>query len=367
MISTSNLIYFENNRSTVIDWKIAEEMSLFVSKSVFERKNHNQTVINSAISQIATLINCSSNELAFTNGTSNSIALGIELLYAARKPETNHIITSHTEHPAVLNACKKLEENGAILSFVGVDQLGLLDMDELAELIKPQTALVCLMAANNETGVISPIEKIVALCKKKEVLFFCDASQFVGKEYCDIQELGIDCMAFGSHKMYGPKGIGALYLNESIAIKNVSLKHQFTELQLSGNLLSTELIVGFGKACEIAKRDYWEISAQVSKLRNYFEHQLLDIEGLRINGSTRYRIYNTSNLFFPEALKILNLKTRYEFLSNQDRISKTLLAMGLSEQESRNSFRFSFGKYNTLEEVKKITSEILQLHNISIK
>jgi cysteine desulfurase len=363
MNSTSNLIYFDNNRTTVIDPEVEAEMQLYLSKNTSGSKQIPDTSIDSAISYIAALINGSVNELVFTNGTSHSIALGIELLYTARKEKTNHIITSHSEHPAVLNACKKLEQQGAILSFVGVDQEGVIANDQLVELIKPETALICLMAANNETGVLSPIEKIAQLCKEKELLFFCDASQFVGKEHCDSKELSIDCMAFGSHKMYGPKGVGALYINEDCLTKNPTLKNKFTELQLSTNLLPTELIIGFGKACEVAKRDYWEISAHISKLRNYFEHQLLDVEGLRINGSTRYRIYNTSNLFFPEAAKILTLKNKYDFLSNHNRISKTLLAMGLSEEDCHNSFRFSFGKYNTLEEVKTFTSEILNLHN----
>jgi cysteine desulfurase len=223
--------------------------------------------------------------------------------------------------------------------------------------------MVCLMAANNETGVISPIEKIAEVCHEKNILFFSDTSQFVGKEHCDVNELGIDCMAFGSHKMYGPRGIGALFLSDRILKSNGSLSAGFDQLKANYGRDKEHAVVaaGFGKAAETAKRDYWDISSRVSKLRSYFEHQLLDLEGLRINGSTRHRLYNTSNLTFTNATKLNPLLSEFDFTSNHDRLSHVLQAMGLSEEDNRNSFRFSFGKYNTAAEVKQLVKAISEL------
>jgi cysteine desulfurase len=225
------------------------------------------------------------------------------------------------------------------------------------------------MAANNETGVIQPIEKIAEICNDKDVLFFCDATQFVGKERCDVAELGIHCMAFSAHKMYGPKGIGALYIRR----KNprVNLIEQINggghQNGKRSGTLNVPLIAGFGKAAELFEQNFWDIGSHVSKLKNYFEHQLLDIENLRINGSTKHRLYNTSNLTFPQTKKITSLLNKFAFSSGSacasanPEPSHVLTAMGLSEEEIKNSFRFSFGKNNTLDEVKLLVEEIKKL------
>jgi cysteine desulfurase len=210
------------------------------------------------------------------------------------------------------------------------------------------------MAANNETGVIQPIEKIAEICKEKNILFFSDASQYAGKLRCDVKDLGMHALAFGAHKMYGPQGIGLLYADEKHAELLDFIRQNYRPE------LTAAQIAGFGKAAEIASQNYWEDSAHISKLKNYFEHQLLDIEGFRINGSTRYRLYNTSNVTFPSTKNVAELLNRYDFAENIKKPSHVLKNMGLSDEEIKNSFRFSFGKYNTLEEVKLLVEELLK-------
>jgi cysteine desulfurase len=222
------------------------------------------------------------------------------------------------------------------------------------------------MAANNETGVIQPLEKIAEICNEHKIIFFSDATQFVGKERCDVQELGVHCMAFSAHKMYGPKGIGALYIRRKNPRVNVMEQihgggHQNNK---RSGTLNVPLIAGFGKAAKIAGNHYWDNSTHISKLKNYFEHHLLDIEGLRINGSTRHRLFNTSNLTFPPEKHVSSLLSKFAFSSgsacssDKPEPSHVLGAMGLTNEEIKNSFRFSFGKFNSLEEIKLIVEEI---------
>ncbi len=376
MVMINNLIYFDNNATTKVDKEVIETIIPFFDQNYGNAasKLHAfgwvaQASVETATKQIAHLINCEESELIFTSGATESINLALKGIFEAYKSKGNHIITCKTEHKAVLDTCLYLEGQGAEITYLDVDKEGLIDPEELKDAIKPTTILVSIMAANNETGVIQPIEKIAEICNDKDVLFFCDATQFVGKERCDVAELGIHCMAFSAHKMYGPKGIGALYVRR----KNprVNLIEQINggghQNGKRSGTLNVPLIAGFGKAAELFEQNFWDIGSHVSKLKNYFEHQLLDIEGLRINGSTKHRLYNTSNLTFPQTKKITSLLNKFAFssgsacASSNPEPSHVLTAMGLSEEEIKNSFRFSFGKNNTLDEVKLLVEEIKKL------
>ncbi len=376
MVMINNLIYFDNNATTKVDKEVIETIIPFFDQNYGNAasKLHAfgwvaQASVETATKQIAHLINCEESELIFTSGATESINLALKGIFEAYKSKGNHIITCKTEHKAVLDTCLYLEGQGAEITYLDVDKEGLIDPEELKDAIKPTTILVSIMAANNETGVIQPIEKIAEICNDKDVLFFCDATQFVGKERCDVAELGIHCMAFSAHKMYGPKGIGALYVRR----KNprVNLIEQINggghQNGKRSGTLNVPLIAGFGKAAELFEQNFWDIGSHVSKLKNYFEHQLLDIEGLRINGSTKHRLYNTSNLTFPQTKKITSLLNKFAFSSGSacasanPEPSHVLTAMGLSEEEIKNSFRFSFGKNNTLDEVKLLVEEIKKL------
>ena len=376
MVMINNLIYFDNNATTKVDKEVIETIIPFFDQNYGNAasKLHAfgwvaQASVETATKQIAHLINCEESEIIFTSGATESINLALKGIFEAYKSKGNHIITCKTEHKAVLDTCLYLEGQGAEITYLDVDKEGLIDPEELKDAIKPTTILVSIMAANNETGVIQPIEKIAEICNDKDVLFFCDATQFVGKERCDVAELGIHCMAFSAHKMYGPKGIGALYVRR----KNprVNLIEQINggghQNGKRSGTLNVPLIAGFGKAAELFEQNFWDIGSHVSKIKNYFEHQLLDIEGLRINGTTKHRLYNTSNLTFPQTKKITSLLNKFAFSSGSacasanPEPSHVLTAMGLSEEEIKNSFRFSFGKNNTLDEVKLLVEEIKKL------
>jgi cysteine desulfurase len=376
MVMINNLIYFDNNATTKVEKEVIETIIPFFDQNYGNAasKLHAfgwvaQASVETATKQIAHLINCEESEIIFTSGATESINLALKGIFEAYKSKGNHIITCKTEHKAVLDTCLYLEGQGAEITYLDVDKEGLIDPEELKDAIKPTTILVSIMAANNITGVIQPIEKIAEICNDKDVLFFCDATQFVGKERCDVAELGIHCMAFSAHKMYGPKGIGALYVRR----KNprVNLIEQINggghQNGKRSGTLNVPLIAGFGKAAELFEQNFWDIGSHVSKLKNYFEHQLLDIEGLRINGTTKHRLYNTSNLTFPQTKKITSLLNKFAFssgsacASSNPEPSHVLTAMGLSEEEIKNSFRFSFGKNNTLDEVKLLVEEIKKL------
>lgn len=372
----NNLIYFDNNATTKVDKEVIETILPFFDQNYGNAASklhaHGwtaQAAVEKATAQIASLINCEPAELIFTSGATESVNLALKGIYEAYATKGNHIITCKTEHKAVLDTCLYLETKGAKITYLNVDKEGLIDVDELKANIQPSTILVSIMAANNETGVIQPLEKIAEICNQKNILFFSDATQFVGKERCDVTELGVHCMAFSAHKMYGPKGVGALYIRRKDPRVNLIEQingggHQ--NAKRSGTL-NVPLIAGFGKASEIFKQDFWEMGTHISKLKNYFEHQLLDIEGLRINGSTRHRVYNTSNLTFPKDKKITGLLNKFAFSSGSacasanPEPSHVLKAMGMNDDEIKNSFRFSFGKNNTLDEVKLLVEEIMKL------
>ena len=346
----SNLIYFNNNRTTQLDKAVEESMIPYLNDSV----SINKEVLEKSTLQLAELLNAQPSELLFTKGTTESVNLAFKGSYEFFKHKGNHIITQVTEHFATLDCLKELEMLGAEITYLGVDREGLIDPEELRSAIKPTTILVSVMAANNETGVVQPIEKISELCNEHGILFFSDASQFAGKLRCDVKDLGFGALAFGAHKMYGPEGIGLLYIDDNHKnLMNFICKNY-------SNKLTSAQIAGFGKAAEISQQNYWETSAHISKLKNHFEHQILDIENLRINGSTRYRLYNTSNITFPNSEKIIALRNKFEFADNLKKPSYVLADMGLGSEEIRKSFRFSFGKYNTLEEVKLLVEEIMK-------
>lgn len=325
-----------------------------------------EAAVEKAREQTAALIGCESSEIVFTSGATEAMNLALKGIAEAYVSKGQHIITVATEHAAVLDTCAWLERKGLDISYLSVDREGLIDMDELKSLIRPSTILICVMAVNNETGVMQPLEEIGQLCKEKDILFLSDATQQVGKIQTQVNDLQVDVMAFSAHKFYGPKGIGALYVrrkNPRVSVLPQIHGGGHQNNKRSGTL-NVPLIVGLGAACQSAQTEMWDNSVHVSKLKNYFEHQLLDIEGLRINGSTRHRLFNTSNIQFPKSFNIASLNNRFAFssgsacASHKTEPSHVLKAMGLHEAEAKQSYRFSFGKHNTLEEVKQFLADL---------
>ncbi len=368
------MIYFDNNATTKVDDRILEVMLPYFSQNYgnASSKLHEfgwtaDVAGEKAREQVANLIGAEPNEIIFTSGATEGVNTALKGIFKAYKTKGNHIITVSTEHKAVIDTCEYLKEEGAEITYLNVDREGLIDLDELKAAIKPTTILISVMAANNETGVIQPLEEISAIAKENKIIFFSDATQLAGKTQMDVNDLGIDCMCLSAHKFFGPKGIGALYIRrKNPRVNVVSLLHGGAQENYHrAGTLNVPLIVGLGKACEIAQAEMWDNNTEVSKLRAYFEHQILDIDGLRINGSTKFRLYNTSNITFPATLDIKPLLKQFAFSSGSACSSGTtepshvLKTMGLADIEIKNSYRFSFGKYNTLDEIKLLTKCLL--------
>ncbi len=375
------MIYLDYNSTTPVDERVLAEMLPFFTEHFGNASSNThalgwyaQGAVDKARKQVADFIGAESSEIIFTSGATEAINMALKGVFEAYQSKGNHIITCKTEHKAVLDTCAYLEEKGAIVTYLNVDREGRIDLDELKESFTGKTILVAIMAANNETGVLQDLEKIAEITHQHEAIFFSDTTQMAGKLPIDVNEMGLDLCCISAHKLYGPKGVGALYVRrKNPRVNLIPLLHGggHENHKRSGTLNVTG-IVGLGKACEIAKSDFWDDNMNISKTRGYLEHQLLEIYNLRINGSTRYRLYNTSNLYFP---KLKDGSTVFSHIKNQYAVSlgsactsanaepsHVLMEMGLEKEESENCIRFSFGKKSQKEEVEKLAELILSLY-----
>lgn len=375
-------VYLDYNSTTPVDKRVLEAMLPYFTEKFGNASSRThafgwiaEDAVNNARKQVADLINCIEQELVFTSGATESINLAIKGVWENYKTKGNHIVTVATEHKAVLDTCEALEKKGAKVTYLPVNRDGLIDPDDLRKALTPQTILVCVMYANNETGVIQPIQRIAEIVHANSSIFMVDATQAVGKINIDVQEEHMDLMCLSAHKFYGPKGVGALYVRRKDP--RVSLFPMMDggghERGLRSGTLNVTGIVGLGKACEIAKQEMWDDAAKISRLRTKLEQHLCDIEDVHINGSTKNRLFNTTNIAF--------LKIRSETLINKipnisvsmgsactsaiAQPSHVLKAMGLTDSESYSSIRFSLGKYTTMEEIdmviERVTEAIKQL------
>ena len=328
--------------------------------------------VENAREQIAKTINCETQEIIFTSGSTEAINLAIKGVYNAYYKKGNHIITVETEHKAVLDTCKFLEKKGANITYLKVDKNGLINLQELENTITEKTVLVCIMYANNETGVIQNIQEISKITHKKNTIFFCDATQAIGKIPIDVKKDRIDLMCLSAHKFYGPKGIGALYVsrkNPRVALEAIIHGGGHERGWRSGTL-NTPSIVGLGKACEIISFDNNSKNKE-ENLRDYFEHTLLRLfnNSITINGKNANRIPNTSNITFPfkaadfirHTKSKLAIATGSACTSIENSPSHVLTAMQLSKEDAEKSIRFSLGKYTTREELDEVIEMIKEL------
>jgi cysteine desulfurase len=375
------MIYLDYNSTTPVDERVLAEMLPFFTEHFGNASSNThplgwyaQGAIDKARQQVANFIGAESSEIVFTSGATEAINMALKGVFEAYQSKGNHIITCKTEHKAVLDTCAYLEEKGAIVTYLNVDREGRIDLDELKESFTNKTILVAIMAANNETGVLQDLEKISEITHQHEAVFFSDTTQMAGKLPIDVNEMGLDLCCISAHKLYGPKGIGALYIRrKNPRVNLVPLFHGggHENGKRSGTLNVTG-IVGLGKACEIAQTEFWDNNMHISKVRGYLEHQLLEISDLRINGSTRYRLYNTSNIYFPplkDGSSIFSkIKNQYAVslgsacTSANAEPSHVLMSMGLEKEESDNCIRFSFGKKSQKEEVEELAKLILSLY-----
>ncbi|TDE16403.1 cysteine desulfurase family protein [Dyadobacter psychrotolerans] len=378
----SNPIYLDNNATTPMDPRVlAEMLPYFIEKfgNAASRTHafgwEAEEAVEIARENVAELIGASPKEIVFTSGATEAINLALKGIFEGAASKGNHIITVQTEHKAVLDTCQHLEKLGAQITYLSVDSNGLINLHELENAITEQTILISVMYANNETGVIQPVKKIGKIAKKHGVLFFSDATQAVGKIPVDLSTDGIDLMCFSAHKLYGPKGVGALFVKKNIATSvTAQIDGGGHERNMRSGTLNVPGIVGFGKACALC-HEQMEFELQILKvLRNRFEHALYQINDSVINGTAVPRLPHCTNVTFRDLdgdRLILEAGNRIAFSRSSACTSATmepshvLKAMGIPGETINNSFRFSLGRFTTEEEVDRavqVLSEIIENH-----
>lgn len=372
-----NNVYFDNSATTKTDERVIEAMMPYITEnygnpsSIYKIGRENRKAVEEAREQVAKALNCEPNEIYFTNGGSESDNTAIRGIAYAYKNKGNHIITSKIEHPAVLETCKQLEKEGFEVSYIGVDENGIIKLDELKNAIKPTTTLISIMFANNEIGTIEPIEEIGKIAKENNIFFHTDAVQAVGNVRIDVKKLNIDALSMSGHKFYGPKGIGALYVKKGIKFeKLINGGHQ--ERNKRAGTENVAGIVGLGKAIELAYQELDEHNKKIKELRDYYVEQVkAKIPYIRINGDETKRLPGNSNISFRfiegEGL-LLNLDLKGICASSGSACtsgsldpSHVLLAIGLPHEIAHGSLRISIGKYNTKEEVDYLVENLVEI------
>ena len=380
-------IYLDHNSTTPMDPRVLEAMLPYFLENFGNAASRNHSfgwqaeeAVDYAREQIAQLIGADPKEIIFTSGATEGNNLGIKGVYEMYASKGNHIITSTTEHKAVLDTCKHLEKLGAEVTYLEVQPDGLIDLKQLEAAMKPTTILVAIMYANNEIGVIQPVKEIGAIAKKHGALFFTDAVQAVGKIPVDVIADGIDIMSFTAHKMYGPKGVGALYVRRKNPRVKVTAQIDGGghERGMRSGTLNVPGIVGFGKAAEIAKTDMAGDTERVSKLRDKLENALKLIDETYVNGNPAHRLPHVSNISFKyvegEGLMMgfnqnIALSSGSACTSASLEPSYVLKALGLGDDLAHSSLRFGLGRYTTEEQIdftiKAVTDTVLKLREMS--
>jgi cysteine desulfurase len=360
-------IYLDYNASTPIAPEVAETMKPFLSQHFGNPSSPHwagipaKEAVEHARKQVADLLQCHPNEIVFTSGGSESNNHVIKGVFFALKEKGNHIITTQIEHPAVLNPCRFLEKLGAEVAYLPVDRYGKVDPQDVQRAVTRKTILITVMHANNEVGTIQPIKEISNIAKKHGILFHTDAAQSVGKIVTEVDDLGIDLLSVAGHKIYAPKGVGALYVREGTSLEPFihGAGHE------SGSRAGTEnvlLIVGLGKACEIAKR--YLLDDSVLNLRDRFWNLLQKNfgDGIILNGHPVDRLPNTLNVSFigkvgTEILSKLNgvaASTGAACHAGSVELSPVLKAMGITPEVGMGAIRFSLGRKTTIQELKTV-------------
>ena len=369
-MSNQRLIYLDNNATTPTDPRVVEAMLPYFHEIPGNAASRNhpfgwkaEEAVDYAREQIADLINVDSKEIIFTSGATESDNLAIKGVFEMYARKGNHIITAKTEHKAVLDACKKVEKKGGEVTYLDVNRQGLVDLKELEAAITDKTILVSIMWANNETGVIQPMKEIGDICAKHGVLFMSDATQAVGKIPVNPKEVGVHLMAFTGHKMYGPKGVGALFVNRKNPRVKVTAQMDGGghERGLRSGTLNVPGIVGLGKAAEIAKKEMAQDAERLSQLRDKLESALCEkLEESYVNGSIEHRMPHVSNISFKhvegEGLMMtfnqnIAVSSGSACTSASLEPSYVLIALGLGDDLAHSSIRFSLGRFTTDEEI----------------
>lgn len=361
-------IYLDNNSTTPMDPRVLESMLPFFNEQFGNAASRNHSfgwnaekAVDDARDQVAHLIGSTSKEIIFTSGATEANNLAIKGVYEMYGSQGNHMITVTTEHKAVLDACKKVEKMGAEVTYLSPNEDGLINLDELEAAITDKTILITIMYGNNEIGVIQDIKAISAIAKKNNVLFHTDATQAVGKIPVDVIADGIDLLSFTAHKMYGPKGVGALYVRRKNPRVKVTSQMDGGghERGMRSGTLNVPGIVGFGKACELCGQEMEQEAVRLSALRDKLEKELLTIEEAYVNGNPAHRLPHVANISFKfvegEGLmmgtKDIAVSSGSACTSASLEPSYVLKSLGLDDELAHSSLRFGLGRFTTEEEV----------------
>lgn len=380
-------IYLDHNATTPCDPRVVEAMVPFFTQNFGNAASRNhpfgwqaEEAVDYAREQVAKLIGADPKEIIFTSGATEGDNLAIKGVFEMYASKGNHIITCNIEHKAVLDTCRHLEKEGAEVTYLNVKPNGLIDLAELEAAIKPTTILIAIMYANNEIGTVMPIREISAIARKHGVLVFTDGVQAVGKIPVDVNKDGIDIMSFTAHKMYGPKGVGALYVRRKNPRVKVTAQIDGGghERGMRSGTLNVPGIVGFGKACEICMNEMATDNARISKLRDKLENALLSIEESYLNGDKEHRLPHVTNISFKyvegEGLmmgfnKNIALSSGSACTSASLEPSYVLKALGLGDDLAHSSLRFGLGRYTTEEQIdytiEQVTNTVNKLREMS--
>ncbi len=367
-------IFLDNASTTPVDPEVVEAMLPCFTESfgnpmsihTFGRKARNR--LDTARTQVASILNATAEEIIFTAGGTESDNMAIKGIAfqhkKMRKTKGPHIITSAIEHPAVLETCHYLETQGFSMAYLPVDEYGLINPDTLASTITDNTFLISIMYANNEIGTIEPIQKIGTIAHTHNALFHTDAVQAIGKVPIDVKQSNIDVLSLSSHKIYGPKGVGALYIREDLTLEPL-IHGGGHERGMRSGTHNLPGIVGLGKACELGKSRQKKDTDYIEKLRDKMIKQALTIEESALNGHPKKRLCNNAHLRFKgiegESLLLalddegIAVSTGSACSSTKNEVSHVLSAIGLSNRDAEGSIRLSLGRKNTEEEIEYVT------------
>jgi cysteine desulfurase len=380
-------IYLDHNATTPCDPRVVEAMLPYFTNDFGNAASRNhpfgwkaEEAVDYAREQVAKLIGADPKEIIFTSGATEADNLAIKGVYEMYAQKGNHIITCNIEHKAVLDTCKHLEKLGAEVTYLKVKPNGLIDLAELEAAMKPTTILVAIMYANNEIGTVMPMKEISAIAKKHGALVFSDATQAVGKIPVDVKTDGIDLLAMTAHKMYGPKGVGALYVRRKNPRVKVTAQMDGGghERGMRSGTLNVPGIVGFGKACELCIAEMQQDAERLGKLRDKLENALLQLEEAYVNGDKDYRLPHVTNISFKyvegEGLlmgfnKEIALSSGSACTSASLEPSYVLKALGLGDDLAHSSLRFGLGRYTTEDQIEytieQVSKTVLKLREMS--
>jgi cysteine desulfurase len=379
-------VYLDNNATTKVDPRVLDAMIPYFTEDFGNAASRNhpfgwkaEEAVDYAREQIATLIGASEKEIIFTSGATESNNLALKGVFEMYAEKGKHMITAVTEHKAILDTCKHLEKQGAEITYLHPAENGLLTVAQVEEAIRPDTILVTIMFGNNEIGVLQPIREIAAVCKKHGVLFHSDATQAVGKIPVDVIADNIDLMSFTAHKMYGPKGIGALYVRRKNPRVKVTAQMDGGghERGMRSGTLNVPGIVGFGKAAELARLEMASDTERIIKMRDRLENSLLTLEESYLNGSKEHRLPHTTNISFKYvegeglmmAIKDIAVSSGSACTSASLEPSYVLKSLGLDDELAHSSLRFGLSRYTTDEEIdftiKCVTDAVNRLRDMS--